>query len=987
MKKYPNTINLNNPKATVMDRNNYVHIHYLDKVIKLIQERIKDLGESDNSKKSFESLRMHDAILIDGKRGTGKTTFLLNLKAELDRRKKSIPVKVLDAIDPNQLDEKSNILLILLAHIYTELLKYINTNLDNKTRDKRNEYKKLTTSLHNITSAISASSESKYDDDYHKLYNLHESLIIDEKLHDFFSEVCDFFSIDALILPIDDIDMDFIHGYKVIDSIRKYLSTPKIIPIISIDTTQIYALIKKEHYNYFGYKANTPKNDIKPEHELSFLKNMPEAYLQKILMPTRKVVLPDVYELYQSHLTYDKYISLEYNSNIVDKEKNFKFNMKFDDALKPYTNIVFGSDENNITSYDNIAMSNYLKNKSFRSFYEDMIAFFNGISQSKNENFYTYDTQSLKTRLIPFYMTHFDTKYDATIWFWEKYLSLLQEKLSTYVNMRGKYSKNFYIDISKYILFIDSFNEASIPRDEQIYIRLYMQDFFVNNTEVLLKEDQDKKNIIRFESVKKEINIAGIVELFTRTMFPMHIFETLINEGLIDIFKYNLNELIFFARDNQDTLRDTMFRLSVSILKYADDDFFQESESDKKSNELLNRIFKKLIKVEGFTLEHDEAKAIVSEFDKKSIITKMSNKKIIGMFLTKKHKELFKEYAIFIEKYTDFRTDKNTYFLSPLKFYSTLPQYFKNILDNKSKEIRNSLNNYTKEFSSNFDAIYGIAFPLFNKEDITFIVEDSNLGVVSIDTFTKDLVENILQVSIRNYSSDFLQKLEESTIGKYKLFLDKNINTYKMIYLNHLVLFLVKKIDNNCFEEFNLDIGHITRGTDEPSFKRYKIPESFFAKNIKEILYKIKMDDTLDCKYSKYKSIEPFLYKLYLTMLKNKSYQSSYYIVEDDFKIDYYINKYLREIRKDDPLYKLKKSKKEQFKELYELKNNLKSLYEEGAYLKSLEKDEKKAEATHQKLIDYFSKKYNEDNSNSSKIMYEIANDYKNIIKKSQNGT
>jgi hypothetical protein len=177
--------------------------------------------------------------------------------------------------------------------------------------------------------------------------------------------------------------MDFIHGYKVIDSIRKYLSTPKIIPIISIDTTQIYALIKKEHYDYFGYTAHTPKNDIKPEHELSFLKNLPEAYLQKILMPTRKVVLPDVYELYQSHLNNKRYISIEYNSNIVDKDKSLRFNMKFDDALKPYTNIVFGSDEKNIASIDNIDMSNYLKNKSFRGFYEDMIAFFNGVSQFK----------------------------------------------------------------------------------------------------------------------------------------------------------------------------------------------------------------------------------------------------------------------------------------------------------------------------------------------------------------------------------------------------------------------------------------------------------------------------------------------------------------------------------------------------------------------------------------------------------------------------
>lgn len=329
------TINLNSPKATIENKDNFIYADELDKVVKLIHERIIDITQIENSfdkfniKQTFEELRMHDTILIDGKRGSGKTTFLLNVKAELERKNKndndkSNNVKILDSIDPNQLDEKSNILLILLAHIYTELVTYIQKNLD-RNHNKKDEYKKLTTMLHNITSAISATQERNYEDDYHKLYNLHQSLIIDETLHDFFSQVCDFFKVQALILPIDDIDMDFIHGYKVVDSIRKYLSTPKIIPIISIDTTQIYALIKTEHYKHFGYSKHGSKSDIKKEHELGFLKSLPEEYLQKIMMPTRKIVLYDMYELYKSHLnTHSKDIYFKFNSN-KSEENSLKF--------------------------------------------------------------------------------------------------------------------------------------------------------------------------------------------------------------------------------------------------------------------------------------------------------------------------------------------------------------------------------------------------------------------------------------------------------------------------------------------------------------------------------------------------------------------------------------------------------------------------------------------------------------------------------------
>lgn len=451
-----------------------------------------------------------------------------------------------------------------------------------------------------------------------------------------------------------------------------------------------------------------------------------------------------------------------------------------------------------------------------------------------------------------------------------------------------------------------------------------MQDFFIKSIKIEPNINLKEKNnteysyISDLNIIKKEIDISGIIELFTRTMLPVHIFEVLINEQIVDIFKYNLSELKFFGRDNNDTLRDTMFNLSTSILKYYDTETFKEkAEKQKNIGTLNNKYFKY------------KSNIIYTTNDKNSY---KSNKKIIGIFLEKKYKDFFGNYSVFIEKYTDFRRDEEIYFLSPLKFYSILPLYFKAILEDKPKKIQFLIEDLTKEYTPDINIIYGIAFPLLTNEDIIFTIENSNLGVISIDTFSKKLVQNILRISIQHYDDHFIKTLSNSTETQYRRFLDKNINAYKTIYFNHLVLFLVKKIDNNIFNNLHLDLRDITHGTREEDFYKDKIKESFFADNIKKILIKIQQDKKVK---EKYKAIEPFIYKLYLTLLKNKTYQNSFYIKRDkDFDIKKYIIQYYKEIKNGNNI-KLKKTlvKKEgQFKELRDLYKNLNNLYAEADY-------------------------------------------------------
>lgn len=969
-------IDLNDPKASV--KKDFVYKKELDKVLQLIEERVKDIQkiekEFDIAKEQYEKTRMHDAILIDGKRGSGKTTFLINvihrIKGENDKKNKNdtknqeglANVKILDSIDPNQLDNKSNILLIIIANVYTALLE---TMQKNTSDTKHYQFKELSTMIHELVSAISASQERNYEDDYHKLYNLHKSLIIDETLHEFFSKVCKFFDVIVLVLPIDDIDMDFMHGYKVIDAIRKYLSTPKIIPIVSVNTAQMYALIKKKHYPYFGYSAKTAKNEIKLEHELDFLKSLPEEYIQKILMPTRKIVLPDIYELYKMHIRMNN-ISIEYNMDISDTQ-SLQFKINLGSLLKAYINIVYGYAIKDLKDIDNPYILNYLKGKTFRSFSEDIIAFLNGFrafSHPQSESKYiAYETQNIKDRMTPMHIDHFDTKYDATIWFWDRYLNVLKKRIEHFIHEHGipnseYYAPRFHIDVLRDILYIDSFAEKKFIANEQIYARLYMQDFFIekNTIEISCTKDDQKETLVvgDFTAIKKEITILGCMKLLTRTMLPAHIFENLINENIVNVFKYNIGEFKYLGRDNAVTLRETMFNLSTSILRYYDEETFATHDNSTSAE---------------------------------------SSKKIVGMFLSTEHRQLFGEYALLIEKYIDFRQDKTIYFLSPLKFYAMMPQYFKAIQNQETYRLETILKTLSKEYDSNPKDIYGFAYPLLESEDIVFEVSNSDLGVIAIDEFAKNLAKNTLQVAIRAYTPKFIDDaLRTCSEAHYRLFLNKHISTYKSIYFNQLVLFIAKQIDNDFFYSAlkEIQFAYITHGVREKDFGRYKMYENFFARNIKTIFKAMKKDTNNDvATKEKYQRIEPFLYKLYLTMLKNIQYQSSYYIQKDKyFDIKYYIKRYIDELKtKSKPtiidgkldISMLKEEEQKQFGELKDLYDNLDSLYAEGAALKEVQQyDQEKKQKIHGSLIGHYEELYKSNKQDYKKTMYDFA---KNITK------
>ncbi len=741
-------ISLDNPKSVELDKNKFLlDGSYLENATALITARVNEIKDykrlNSDGEREYIDLRMHDMIMIAGRRGSGKTTFLINLRKKLrDDKKIKDDVKVLDIIDPTLLHGNSDILLLILAGVYTKLSNDFKKR-DNRT-NKKNEFNTIKENLQNLHRTINLAYKFKEDenleeDNYERLYGLHKGLEIDKDLHKFFKLVCDYYGVKALVLPIDDIDMDFKYGYKVFDTIRKYLATPCVIPIASMDLHQAHAVIKKEQYSYFGYEASTSKYDIKEESELQFLKKLPEEFLTKISLPTRRVYLPDMLSIFEKYMNnkndYKRQITkikdtikdeIKLNEEILRINSSFKkiyftfqntegleFKLEFEDIVQKYINIVYGFEIQGFDEMDKNSISEYLGNKSVRSFFEDIRAFLNCITKN------SFDKTSLIERYLPYSSVKFKTKYDAALGLWRKYIELTKKQL-----------KNYNINSSNYTPSISNVKQSFYINGEdhdhtiktKTYMRLQLQEFFINKINVKL--EYINENIVNKFSITKDINIGGAMELCFRTFIPQYIFENLINREKLSKKEINLNmiNLDRFESYATDDLQEIAQKLSLMQ--------FQLNKLDKDNSIIIG----------GYKINHEESRVI--DF----------------------------ETATYVEE----QSESNwMFYLSSFKIISQLIELIKSINNKDTKSLNNIAKNYAK-YSTNIKKINSIEYHTPNevkkrKEKLNMIYKlfeneefEFNTNMVELSKFSKNFINNIFAI------------IEHEQAYLFKLMIDKN---------------------------------------------------------------------------------------------------------------------------------------------------------------------------------------------------------------------
>ncbi|MFM4917098.1 hypothetical protein ACEUCL_04935 [Aeromonas dhakensis] len=244
----------------------------------------KKIKEKPSNTEDDTTRHVHDSILISGGRGTGKSIFLYNAKtlwAEQNDKNKP-DLHFLDPVDPTLLQDNDSFSNVIIANIFNSVHKHIHGKPQTETTEFYNRLRKLAESIEEV--------DKQQLGGLDKLMHYSSGVRVQNNFYRFVKEAITLLCCDALVLPIDDVDMALGKAYDVLEEIRRRLCCPFIIPLVSGDP-DLY-----EHLVKINFGKSIVSKDIQEIESTKkrLLDSLPNAYLTKVLPHHYRITLQSI---------------------------------------------------------------------------------------------------------------------------------------------------------------------------------------------------------------------------------------------------------------------------------------------------------------------------------------------------------------------------------------------------------------------------------------------------------------------------------------------------------------------------------------------------------------------------------------------------------------------------------------------------------------------------------------------------------------------
>ncbi|TKV22458.1 antiviral RADAR system adenosine triphosphatase RdrA [Citrobacter sp. TBCS-14] len=228
----------------------------------------------------------HHAIFINGARGAGKTVFLRNASAawaNYSTKYSQLPdLHFIDVIDPTLLNIDDRFSEVIIASIYASVEGQLNQPEISQTIKEA-----FFQALRTLAGALGKSQEIDELRGIDRIQKYRSGIHLERDFHRFLIATVNLMGCDALVLPIDDVDMKIDNGFAVLDDIRCLLSCPLILPLVSGDDA-LYRHITQKAF------SNGPNNKFGVG---SMAESLSEAYLTKVFPDHIRLPLQPVEQL------------------------------------------------------------------------------------------------------------------------------------------------------------------------------------------------------------------------------------------------------------------------------------------------------------------------------------------------------------------------------------------------------------------------------------------------------------------------------------------------------------------------------------------------------------------------------------------------------------------------------------------------------------------------------------------------------------------
>ena len=282
--------------AVLTDSHTLLPKKIYEQLARLIRFAVENIP---NQPKALNDSRSHNAISIDGDRGTGKTSVLVNLKNYLcqdsgnteDSHQKLLQdIHILDPIDPTLLEDGESLFLhvIVAAVLNDETVKL-------KQRHYPEQARALNQSLEKLAQGLASVEGQKHMHGMDKIRAMYGNRHLADCVQSFFCSALTLLAKKLLVLPIDDVDTSLSRAFENLEIIRRYLTTPYVLPIVSGDRS-LYTEVTWRDFHGRLIEDSTYRSE--EAYQISL--HLANEYQRKILPLPRRLTMPDVSEYWQN---------------------------------------------------------------------------------------------------------------------------------------------------------------------------------------------------------------------------------------------------------------------------------------------------------------------------------------------------------------------------------------------------------------------------------------------------------------------------------------------------------------------------------------------------------------------------------------------------------------------------------------------------------------------------------------------------------------
>ncbi|MCC9660707.1 hypothetical protein LPA49_09010 [Pseudoalteromonas sp. MB41] len=247
-----------------------------------------------------------NVFFVDGTRGAGKTTFINSVVERLNHESNDADtgIKCLPTIDPTKLPRHEPILVTVTARlnkvVSSKLKGFWSSNQYSKQKEEwQSHLEQLQRGLHLLTDN---EYRPEYFSDALKLDAQLDYSIGGQDLSEIFDQLvecaCDILDCKAILISFDDIDTQFDTGWDVLESIRKFFNSQKLVVVATGDLRLYSQLIRgKQYENYGKTLLDQEKESARLAERGYMVEHLEQQYLLKLFPVQKRMQLKTMLQL------------------------------------------------------------------------------------------------------------------------------------------------------------------------------------------------------------------------------------------------------------------------------------------------------------------------------------------------------------------------------------------------------------------------------------------------------------------------------------------------------------------------------------------------------------------------------------------------------------------------------------------------------------------------------------------------------------------